>query len=265
MNLRIIAIGPLCVGIPLMFQLGCGDSLSTVYFSREVDQELAAAAGAGDVDRIDAALAAGADVNAKGLGGITPLYFAYIERSNLVGFEELLKRGADPNIVFDSGPSILHKSARNARDSTWLRLALEYGGDPNVKEGVLEDGYDSGITPIFRAVESGRLENVTLLMEHGADVDVVDNINGYSPVVTAGHEGHPIIAKWLIEQGAKWDDVTTHGIGLAEAEVRHTFDEDTQKDEFEAHTWILSFLEMNGVDLQEAEKRSREIYGENFN
>ncbi len=259
------------LGIVMMCLTGCSSPVS-YYFSDSADQALAEAARLGDIDAVDAAIADGADVNASGIDGVTPLYYVYLEAGSLTGYEELLKRGADPNILDVTGKSMMHNAARNASTSAWLQLSLEYGGNPNIQEEPNLDGFppeiqnltESGITPIFSAITSGRLESVELLVEHGADISIADKLRGWTPVVYSSDDREPIITRWLIEQGAKWDDQTTTGVGLAEAELRHTFDEEDEKEEFEAHNWILEFLDEQGVDLETAEARSREIYGSNF-
>jgi ankyrin repeat protein len=260
-----------CLGFLMMWLAGCNSKTSSV-FSSSVDQALVEAACLGDIAAIEAAIADGANVNASGIDGVTPLYYVYLEAGSLTGYEELLKRGADPNILDVSGKSMMHTAARSATSSSWLQLALEYGGDPNIQEGFdpeglpqdLQEVTDSGITPIFSAIGSGRLESVELLVEHGADVNIADNLKGWTPVVYSAHKREPVITQWLIQQGANWDGHTSTGLGLAEAEIRHSFDSTTEKDDAEAHAWVLDFLEMNGINLEEAEESSREIYGDNF-
>lgn len=49
--------------------------------------------------------------------------------------EDLLKRGADPNLVLPEGIAAIHLAAGMEKESgVWcLRLILQYGGDPNVR------------------------------------------------------------------------------------------------------------------------------------
>jgi len=54
-----------------------------------------------------------------------------------MGFKALLKLGANPNVLFDDGGTVMHWAAR--MDSTeFLQAALEHGGDPNLRGGRLK-------------------------------------------------------------------------------------------------------------------------------
>lgn len=116
---------------------GCGEKnrmlAPSEYFTDPDVIALAKAGKRNDVAEIDRLIAKGVNINAKGKGDFTPLFFAFFE-----GFEDafsaMLKHGADPNVV----ETIITKSCVTARaaaiedNSEWLKLVLEHGGDPDV-------------------------------------------------------------------------------------------------------------------------------------
>ncbi len=237
-------------------------------FTQPADRQLADAASVGDIDGIDAALANGADVNARGSGGQTPLEFVYravrYEGGSKEGFEYLLQQGADPNILGDRGTALIHQAAQY--DTDLLRLCLDYGGDPNLRdavEGLVSDQF-IGQTPIYEAILSESLENMELLLEHGADINVKNTIREASPLYSALRFHKPIAAKWLLEHGADWTAQTSDGTGIPEVALHYEFDAQQEPERAAAQEWILNFLEEQGVDLEAAEQRSREIFGQNF-
>ena len=137
-------------------------------FPDERQRALARAAGRGRVRTVDRLVAEGADVNARGRGDGTALYWAFRKRS-LKGFRRLLEHGADPNVVHNQGAvSVMHLAAQR-RNIAWLEAALRHGGDPNVT--VRHGGHD---TVLVEAVASRRAKAVGLLVAAGADLEAMD-------------------------------------------------------------------------------------------
>ncbi|TVY86829.1 Ankyrin, partial [Lachnellula willkommii] len=137
----------------------------------------------------------GADPNDSGRDGVTPL-FAAVDKSFLAGATMLLKYGADPDLV--AGPDLESPLAAavianmvgmshllltyNGDASTitatgntlpisaikkktprkFIDCLLDYGADPNAKSR-------EGVTALFEAIQVGRADIVTSLLEHGAD------------------------------------------------------------------------------------------------
>jgi ankyrin repeat protein len=103
--------------------------------------------------------------------GDSPLLTA-MHGSKKNAFEALLKNGADPNRI---GPNhqCLMLAAAKANDPYWLTEALRYGGNPNIDN--MASASRRG-TPLTVAVGNNKLENVKLLVQSGADVNLVCNI-----------------------------------------------------------------------------------------
>jgi len=154
--------------------------------------ELVLAASRGDTKKIDALVKAGVDVNTQGKDGVTPLIWMLPTR-NKAGFTRLLEHGADPNITYDERYSVMWYLAGSDL-SEFLELALEYGGDANWLGG--------NSTIIDPAITFGRVENIQILIEAGADVNFQNRVSGGTPLHAAGYSAQFQIAYLLLEAGA---------------------------------------------------------------
>lgn len=95
-----------------------------------VDAKLEAAVRADDRAAIAAALAAGANVNARGIHSITPLMIA-VDRLKRNAVTELLAAGANPNLKADDGASPVSLAVENYRDAPDIMFAVfKSGGGP---------------------------------------------------------------------------------------------------------------------------------------
>lgn len=133
-------------------------SLATMFPDPQV-RSLAKAAGKGDLKEVRKLVQQGVDVNARGTSNAIPLYWAL---KNYKGFEELLKLGADPNVVFDDGGNVIHH-AMDLKDLRFFRAALVHGGNPNIVAGMLNRA------PIFEI--DGNVEKLKILLQQGADIN----------------------------------------------------------------------------------------------
>lgn len=174
----------LCLAALVLVQsaVGCRDGGGTVrhgslrYNAEEVFAtkphalELAKAAGRGDVDRVAELVASGYRVDEAGAEQITPLWWAaWI--GNFQGFKALLEKGANPNIIKESGLSTMHLIARR-EDIRFLKAALKHKGDPNLPDP------PEGDPPIREAVLQGMHEHIRTLLESGADPNYTNAISG---------------------------------------------------------------------------------------
>ncbi|EGZ08510.1 hypothetical protein PHYSODRAFT_436474, partial [Phytophthora sojae] len=60
------------------------------------------------------------------------------------------------------------------------------------------------------ACETGTVDIIRVLLDHGAAVDLVDE-TGDSPLITAAENGHVEVVKLLIERGATVDLFNNNG------------------------------------------------------
>jgi ankyrin repeat protein len=183
----------------------------------DVDQRLLAAATAGDVDAIRAAIADGADPDARGDGGRTALLVA-AQAGQVAAFQALLDAGADVDLQDDDRANpFLWAGAEGRLDI--LRLANEAGADPAITNRY-------GGIALIPASERGHVETVRyLLQESDVDVDHVNRL-GWTALLEAillsdGGPRHQEIVRLLIENGADVDLADGDGVRpLAHARTR---------------------------------------------
>ena len=131
-----------------------GETVSHYFPDRSV-RTLANAAAKGDITAIDAAMAAGADINYESdSDDVTPLFWA-MHAGSKKGFEKLLDLGADPR----QGDRVIREAA-SGPDAAYLEILLEHGLDPNRTSGRFDEPL------IFEAIDGGRWPQVRLLLKH---------------------------------------------------------------------------------------------------
>ena len=146
-------------------------------------------------EKIDALVDAGADVNAVGDEGRTPLLLAVVYQ-NEASVERLLARGADPNAPSGQREYPLPWAARVSNKDI-VSMLLERGADPNLMT--------DGKAAIHWAASYGQTEVVRQLIARGADVNLVAEHTGYTPLHEAVDFGQAEVAEVLLRAGARRD------------------------------------------------------------
>lgn len=149
------------------------------------------AIAANDVARMKELIAAGADVNARGKGNMTPLLWAFVDNKP-ERFRLLLEAGANPNVYIESdfgnrqafspGDSVTHMACRSTFDHFWP--VFEHGGDPNWPNK--EPGC-RGETPVYTVIKSGagdKKKRIARLAEAGGSLNRAPGASS-SPLGTA--------------------------------------------------------------------------------
>jgi uncharacterized protein len=168
------------------------------------------AARAGSVDAARVLLEAGADVNQVTRYGWSPLLAATQNRNYLLA-KFLIERGADVNLANKGGwtPLYLATDNRNIEGGDYptpspdmdhlefIELLLEAGADPNARliestetRTVFTNQWldEEGATAFLRASQSGDVELMRLLLEHGADPHIFTEL-GVTPLAVAAGIG----------------------------------------------------------------------------
>ena len=163
------------------------------------------AVSGGDIEAVGEFLDAGVDVDAKNDRGNTPLYAALLSMHKEVS-ELLVAKGADVNIKQENGETILHQviDARLPTGFYPLEIAewlISNGADLNAE-------YDHGVTPLFLAVQAWREEAVQLLIDNGADLNIISRFalwgfEDATPLDWAIEEDFDEIADLLRKHGGK--------------------------------------------------------------
>lgn len=193
-------------GLITMLLLGCKTIANTPWakldprevFGDSLEAKLVASASVGKTERSIELIELGADVNARGKHGLTPLYFVVLSE-NLSGVDVLLRRGANPNAKSDNGRSVVHIGAMISRDPEILSRIIKYGGNPSEKSF-------SGEFPINLAISrfeiEKSLEKVKVLISAGAELNVRSGKWGVTPLMSAVLATRYDIAVELLNAGA---------------------------------------------------------------
>jgi uncharacterized protein len=136
-------------------------------------------------------------------------------RGDVAAIRQLVDEGADVNAVDDMGATALHWAARGghrpgphpcrvedpARPDVIAAL-LALGADPNVQDRRPKGfGRSSGWSPIFVAVDHGQFESARVLLEHGADPNLLTD-QGMSVLSMAAAERAPRdFVELLVDKG----------------------------------------------------------------
>jgi len=173
------------------------------FFSDPLQVSLAAAVDRGDAKAVAAAVQRGADVNARGRGGYSLLYWA-MARDRVAGFAALVAHGADvtqycrdPDQL--SGPRLNDRPIRlaiSAENSGFLEAILRQGFDP---EFVISRS--GGDTLLFAAIRDHSEYASELLLNAGAKIDRRDS-SGYTPIGVAGLISDYKLVWLLLQRGA---------------------------------------------------------------
>lgn len=180
---------------------GCGRKVPeySEYFTTNDQKRFAEAIYEGDLDGISEIISTGFDVNTRGKGEMSFLLWAML--SNQYGaFELLLRNAAKLNAEVEGFRGRRHAApisefAALSNDKRYLRILLEYGLDPDLRIGATQRPI------IFNAITNERVENLELLNEFGANLNIADS-SGITPLSYAARLWHYECALTLIRSGA---------------------------------------------------------------
>ncbi|MGH9379685.1 MAG: ankyrin repeat domain-containing protein [Thermoanaerobaculia bacterium] len=155
---------------------------------------LARAAMAGDREEVARLVAVEqADPNASTVDG-TPLLAWPMLADSVAGVEALLDARADPNLPVPGHGSAIALAAR-AENPAILVALLDHGGDP--------DAMNDNREPLwYVAAVNRRWDNIRLLVERGADVNLPAHRNPANTLVAFYSSGQFEKVHWLLEHGA---------------------------------------------------------------
>lgn len=213
-------------------------------FPNEDARALARAAGKGKIKKVEELVKSGVDVNARGTQGATPLFWAM---ANYKGFKKLLELGADPNIVYGDGNTVIHMAVK-MKDSRFIEALLEHGANPNLKVGSRGKWKSLENTPLFDALSQGKAR-IDLLISAGADLNAQDSF-GVTPVMSAVGRGDFEIAYYLLERGADYRIKTEAGETLASRVSDKIGAMRTGSDAAKWQAKVIDWLEERGVHVQ---------------
>jgi ankyrin repeat protein len=166
-------------------------------------------------------IAGGADVNQRGAGGKTAIFYAALAGSGYVDcVEATIANGADLHLQDDLGHTVLSAVAA-AENYGMFNLLMQAGaptaglesiqliqaaGAGNVErvKSLLASNVNLDLdrgAAIGNAVAAGHTQIVELLIQAGANVNLRDKL-GFTPIATAAYAGYGQIVQLLIDAGA---------------------------------------------------------------
>ncbi|MCE2542708.1 MAG: ankyrin repeat domain-containing protein [Acidobacteria bacterium] len=164
------------------------------------DGTLAGAAEVRDAGAVYSLLAAGADVDAPAADGTTALHWA-VHHDDLDMVRALIDAGADVN-------------AANRYGATPLLLACTNGSAPVVdallRAGANPDTFSVGETALMTAGRTGSVDAARLLLEHGADPHLAEELRGQTALMSAAAARHAGMVRLLLDHGV---DIDLHSRG----------------------------------------------------
>jgi hypothetical protein len=192
----------------LLVAASCGSAVNAEY-GGEPEAQLNAATTAGDVDKVTALLAAGANPNKLGrheghfkspwqlaTGQLRP---RHPERVAIA--LAMLRAHANPAVAFGETPSIGPPVVYRPTQSTPILDAIS-GSAPEVVRGLFEAGLDRrhGQLPLVLAVENGDAASVHALVEAGVEVNCQPT--GSTPLLAAIEARNVALMTYLEAHGA---------------------------------------------------------------
>ena len=169
---------------------------------------------ADDLAAMQRAVDAGADINAVGKHGMTPLLWAFPDHKPK-RFRWLLERGANPNVCVtknlsgglryvDRGTSVMHLAIESAWPD-YYRWVLDHGGDPNL---MCAGQREPLLHVAFGPTTPNKEERINALLGAGADINAKGSV-GSTLTIAAAALGYFEISLMLVKRGADvylWQD-----------------------------------------------------------
>ena len=176
------------------------------YFTDPKVIALCRAIEANNLAEMERLVLAGADVNARGEGNMTPLLWAFPD-NQLPRFKWLLEHDANPNEVIESefntggfmvpGDAVTHFVCKTAFPG-YFEAVFEHGGNPNLRSRQYDD---VPLTLVIKWGPSDREGRIRKLIAAGANADVLSA--GITPAVQAVTWGGQYgLANLLLDLGA---------------------------------------------------------------
>ena len=116
---------------------------------------------------------------------------------------KLVEEGMDVNMSHSATSTAAIHFAAAIGHFPIVQYLLQHGAD-------MDHVDNEGISPLWNAAKNGHLAVLQHLLELGADKDNANN-NGTSPLYVAAQNGHLPVVKYLLDQGADKDKANNEG------------------------------------------------------
>jgi len=173
--------------------------VSSIGVAAAADDPLIDAVKRRDPQAVERLLTQGADPNLSQPDGATALHWAAHWNDRAIA-ERLLRAGARVNAAEAGGVTPLELASADG-SASMVELLLKAGADPKARNHA----------PVLSAARSGNVEVMTLLLDHGGDVNAKEPLRGQTALMWAASERHTSMVRLLLARGA---DVHAHTIPL---------------------------------------------------
>lgn len=237
----------------ISLNFGCGHGanhkMSNNYFKKE-ESELVEAILADDRNAVGLVLMRGANINARGVHNITPLMFA-VDRQRPQAVNELLARGANPNLKADDGASAVFLAVENYRKAPDIMFAvIRGGGDPNTRR-------PDDDPVIMRFMNDRNCEFIRHMKALGADLDITTRAD--DPLITNASTARDWDIVWcLIEQGAKFDYEKSSRSPISRSLAGRFPSPDSPTWPYKVKVW--QYLKNHGIQVKDLDEGSYEVH-----
>jgi len=218
-----------------------------------------------DLAEMERLVQAGANVNARGKDGMTPLLWAYPAGEKAL--EKVLELGADPNTQYDSGfrsngmidagDSLLFIAMKSTapmntqyveKFQNYVDILLKHGADPNLVQKKLKT------VPLYNAIRFQNTDATKKLIQSGVDVDWKDDTDT-SLVAYAARVRSYAVLRLLLYSGADYRTINNNGLTVAlilasnyrfmqdNSELGHQYRE------------IVAWFEKRGISIERAKEQ----------
>ncbi len=174
--------------------------IAAISFARPAETTLLDAAESGDRATALRLLAKGANPNAPGPDGTTPIMWA-ASNDDLDLVRALIKAGAGVKSKNQFGTSALTEAAIIG-SAPVIDALLKAGADPNTRN-------PEGETPLMAVARTGKIDAAKRLLDAGADINAREGWGGQSALMWAAAQGQSEMVQFLASRGA---DVNAHGM-----------------------------------------------------
>jgi uncharacterized protein len=205
-------------------------------FSAPQVRALAEAAARGNVAVLERLVKEGANINASGIEGVTPAWWA-IRNRNKEGFAWLLAHGANPNPEVKS--ITIMEMAAGYDDAGFLEIALRHKPDLN------RAGSYTARTPLQTAIAFSARKNFELLLNAGVNID---DDRGQSPLSFAAGQSRYEYVYMMLQAGVDSGRVSSSGLRALAKTVGNCYINPNS----EAYEWrerVVRFLRGKEVEV----------------
>jgi len=194
------ALVGLALGLALPSTSSAMPSTKALFFTSGIQQRLEVAIRSDDASSIDHLLAAGAQVNARGLQDVTPLMIA-VDSQSPYAVSALLRAGANPNLKAADRAGAVHLAVQSRlakpKGQEILAMIMKAGGDPNTRR-------PDGDPVLVSFTYDHDLESLRWFKSLGADLDIIGRDN--EPIIAGQAYSQNWDCVWvMIELGARYD------------------------------------------------------------